>query len=238
MKNQSFNEVIAAGVQLQARLPGLELVAVGGTAAAIHCRHRLSLDVGCVTPRLTQQFDQVAEALENWEGWKTNRQQKPIIILGQLHDIELGLRQLRRDVPLQITQVQGLRVPTPKEALRIKAFLGVERRAVRDFVDIAALAHLLGEEAALGGLKYLNLVYPSTHSQTRITRFAQVCEMEPLDLAAVRLTNYKGLQPPWTDWPFIQTRCQKLARKLLQLELNRRLPCALDQGFYESGPTP
>ena len=198
----------------------------------------MSLDVDCVTPHLTEQFDQVAETLAHWEGWKTNRQQKPIIILGERHEVELGIRQLRRAFPLQTIQVQGLRVPTAREALRIKAFLCVERRAVRDFVDVAALAHLLGEEAALRSLKYLNLVYPSPVSQTRVTQFAEVCEMEPLDGTAVSLAEYKGLQPPWNDWSCVQTRCQTLARKLLQLELTRQLPSVLDQGFYESAPAP
>ena len=142
-----------------------------------------------------------------------------------------------KNKPLQITQVRGLRVPTPNEALRVKAFLCVERRAVRDFVDVAALAHLLGEAAALRSLTYLNLLYHSPASQTRVTQFAEVCEMDPLDLAAVHLADYKGLQPLWQDWSGVQTRCQTLARKLLQLELNRQLPLTLDQGFYEPAPT-
>jgi hypothetical protein len=238
VKNRPFDEVIAEGVELQAKLPALELVAVGGTAAAIYCRHRVSLDVDCVTPYLTQQFDQVAEALARWEGWKTNRQQKPVIILGERHDVELGVRQLRRVVPLQTTEVEGLRVPTAREVLRVKAFLCTERRAVRDFVDVAALAHFLGEEAALRSLKYLNLLYPSPASQTRVTQLAEVCEMEPLDLGAVRLADYKGLQAPWNDWSSVQTACQTLARRLLQMELNRQLPLALDQDFHESAPAP
>ena len=51
-------------------------------------------------------------ALERWEGWKTNRSQKPVIILGERHAVQLGLRQMRRVVPLQVTQLHGLRVPT------------------------------------------------------------------------------------------------------------------------------
>lgn len=237
VKNKRFSQVIAQGIEFQARLPSLALVAVGGTAAAIHCGHRISFDVDCVSPHLSERFDQVAETLENWPGWKTNRQQKPLIILGERQEVELGIRQLRRAVPLQITQVRALRVPTPREALRIKAFLCVERRAVRDFVDVAALSHLLGEEAALAALKYLNLLYPSATGQTRITRFAEVCEMEPLDLATVRLSDYKGLQAPWNQWPAVQAQSQRLARRLLQLELNRQLPSALDDGFYEPAPS-
>ena len=237
MKNKPFNEVIAQGVALQSKLANLELVAVGGTAAAIHCHHRVSLDVDCVSPYLNEQFDQVADSLVHWEGWKTNRLQKPVIILGERNEVELGIRQLRRAVPLQATHVQGLRVPTPKESLRIKAFLASERRAVRDFVDVAALTQLLGEPAALDGLKYLNLVYPSATAQTCLTRFAEVCEMEPLDLDAVALADYKGLQPPFNDWPFVQSHCQAVARQLLKLELTRQLPAVLDRGFHEVPPS-
>ena len=233
VKDQPFSEVIAAGAKLQAKFPGLELIAVGGTAAAIHCHHRVSFDVDCVTPHLNAQFDQVVETLDAWDGWKTNRVQKPVIILGERNQVELGIRQLRRSVPLESAHIQGLRVATSPEALRIKAFLAVDRRVFRDFVDVAALANLLGEEAALGSLKYLNIVYPSTSAQTRITQFAEVCEMEPIDRTELRLPEYKGLQAPWNDWSYVQSACQNLARQLLRLELRRQLPSSLDRGFYE-----
>ena len=84
-------------------------------------------------------------------------------------------------------------------------------------------------------MKYLNLLYPSAATQTRVTQFAEVCELAPLDLAAIHLSDYKGLQPPWNEWVSVQTACQTLARKLLQLELNRQLPTILDQAFYQSG---
>ena len=62
----------------------------------------------------------------------------------------------------------GLLVPTGAEMLRVKAFLLAERRATRDYVDVAAMVRLLGDPAALKALGYLNLVYPlicslSTH---------------------------------------------------------------------------
>ena len=48
--------------------------------------------------------------------------------------------------------MDGLLVPTAPEMLRIKAFLTAERRATRDYVDLAALVDHLGEGVAAARL--------------------------------------------------------------------------------------
>jgi hypothetical protein len=198
MDEAAFERVIDAGKELQAFLPSLGMVAVGGVAVALHCRHRFSTDVDCVTPLLSERFSEVVEALESWEGWKTNRRVAPVVILGERHRVELGIRQLRRTVPLQTAVARGLRVPTPREALRIKAFLCVERRGTRDFLDVAALIRTLGEDESLRALRYLDLVHTSATSQTVTTRFAEACESDPVDLHLLDLGEYKGVRPPST----------------------------------------
>ena len=45
----SFDHVIEEGIALQRHLPALDMVAVGGTAAALHAGHRYSTDVDHVT---------------------------------------------------------------------------------------------------------------------------------------------------------------------------------------------
>ena len=113
----------------------------------------------------------------------------------------------------------------------------MQRRATRDYVDVAALAHTLGEVAALQALRYLNAAYPPGGVQTLATQFAEACEAEPLDLATVPLAAYKGLRPPFTDWPAVAAICQHLGGELLKLELNNALPAGLDEGFHgESSP--
>jgi len=42
MDEADFARVVEQGRALQQRLPDLRLVAVGGTAAALHCHHRYS----------------------------------------------------------------------------------------------------------------------------------------------------------------------------------------------------
>lgn len=222
-----FQKVLAEGRALQARLADLSPVAVGGTAVAVHCGHRFSLDVDVVTPQLSTRFEEVKATLAAWEGWRTNRVNPPILILGEHGGVELGVRQLRRAVPLQTTQVAGLRVPTAAEMLRIKAFLLTERRAVRDYVDVAALAVHLGEAAALRALEVLNLVYGPRTPQTWISAFAEACEGEPVDAAAVALADYRGLRAPFTSWPFVAEQCRRLGRAVLKCELAGALPVAL-----------
>jgi len=232
MSEREFERVVEEGRALQQLFPDLGLVAVGGTAAALHCHHRISLDVDGVTPKLQERYEQITSALESWEGWTTNRLNPPVLILGERHGVELGLRQQRRAIPLQTTKVEGLTVPTKAETLRIKAFLLAERRGTRDYVDVAALAQCLGESASLTGLSFLNLLYPGGSPQTLISRLAEACEAEPVDLAAIPLSSYKGLKAPFTDWAFVAAACQRLGRALLKRELSSALPQSLGEGFH------
>ncbi|MBM3862177.1 MAG: hypothetical protein FJ395_21340 [Verrucomicrobia bacterium] len=231
MAERDFQRILEEARALQRHLPELGLVAVGGTAVALHCHHRVSLDVDQVTLRLQDRYEQALSALEQWDGWTTNRLNPPVLILGERHGVELGLRQQRRTVPLQTVIVDGLVVAAPAEMLRIKAFLLAERRSVRDFLDVAALARQLGEPASLAALSFLNLLYPGGSSQSLATRFAEACESEPVDLAAIPLPSYKGLQPPFTDWAFVSAACQRLGRALLKLELANGLPERLSREF-------
>ena len=233
-----FEHVIEEGRALQGRLAGLAPVAVGGTAAALHCQHRYSLDVYVVTPLLSGRFTEIAAELERWEGWRTNRLNPPVLILGQHGGVELGVRQLRRAVPLQTTQVRGLQVPTAAETLRVKAFLLTERRATRDFVDVAALALHLGITVARDAVALLNLVYGARAPQTWVSAFAEACESEPVDLAVVPLTTYKGLRAPLTDWAFVAARCRELGRGVLKLELGGGLPENLPADMTPGEPHP
>jgi hypothetical protein len=231
-----FDEVIAQGAELQQELPWLELVAVGGTSAAIHCHHRFSLDVDCVAPQLTAHFESVADSLKQWPHWKTNRLQRPVLILGERHAVELGIRQLRRKVPLRALKVQGLWVPTPEEALRIKAYLCVQRTATRDFLDVAALVDHLGESRALEALKFLNLLYPEPHSNLSCcSAFAKACFSDPIDAGDIDLERYKGVVGDYRSREYIMRRCRALGTELAAWELSDVAPPTMEQ-FYRHEP--
>jgi hypothetical protein len=231
-----FEHVIEGARALHERLGEFSVVAVGGTAVALHCEHRFSLDVDVVTPLLSRRFDEVKAALETWQGWRTNRLNPPVLILGQRAGVELGVRQLRRTVRLETTDVGGLRVPTAAEMLRIKAFLLTERRATRDFVDVAALVRHLGETAAIKAASLFNLIYGARAPQTWVTAFAEACESEPIDRDLIPLSSYKGLHAPFTDWDFVSTQCRQLGRALLKRELEGALPLELPPNLRPDAP--
>lgn len=115
-------------------------------------------------------------------------------------------------------------MPTPAEALQIKAFLCTERQATRDYLDVAALADLLGEEETERALASLNVLYEGEGNQSRVSRFAEVSQQDPVDLEEVNLSTYQGLQPPYDDWDYVKKRVSRIGVRLLELEMQGMLP--------------
>src|SRR5262245_60955852 len=100
----------------------------------MHAGHRRSFDGDHVVSDLRDRFDQVLADLEAAAGWKTDRVQRPVVILGQLDGILTGIRQLRRSQPLETEMIEGVRVPTLAEMARIKAWLLATRNTTRDYL--------------------------------------------------------------------------------------------------------
>ena len=92
-----WEQLLSAAAQLQQILPGATLL--GDTAAATFAKHRISLDADHVLSDLRERFDQVLAQLESVAGWRTARVNRPVLILGSLDGIEMGVRQLIREQP-------------------------------------------------------------------------------------------------------------------------------------------
>src|ERR1700722_4295221 len=154
--------VLESAARLQEVVP--DAVLVGGSAAALWASHRTSFDHDHVLQNLSDRFDAVLEAIEATDGWVTNRVTPGKIILGELGDIESGVRQLIRSRPLEVAEVelpsgQVLRVPTPDETPRIKGYLIVRRNQVRDYLDVAGLSFLRGTAPAADALRPIYAFY-------------------------------------------------------------------------------
>lgn len=214
--------VLESAARLQEVVP--DAVLVGGSAAAWHAGHRESFDHDHVLRDLTDRFDWVLEAIEATEGWVTNRVTPGKIILGELGDIEAGVRQMIRRRPLEIESVElpsgrTLRVPTIDETLRIKAFLIVRRNQTRDFLDVAALADRIGLDRAASILQEIDRYYADQRGEgdgvaTQVAR--QLAEPSPRDSRTTReLARYKHLAPRWHDWQAVKNVCQALADRML-----------------------
>jgi hypothetical protein len=216
--------VLESAARLQEVVP--DAVLVGGSAAAPWANHRSSFDHDHVLVDLNTRFDAVLEAIEATDGWVTNQVTPGKIILGDLGDIESGIRQLIRNRPLEVTEVSlpsghVLRVPTPDETLRIKGYLIVRRNQVRDYLDVAALADLYGIAHAAGVLRHIDVYYSDQRgpgSEDVATQLArQLADPRPADSRTIQqLDRYKGLNARLTDWSNVVGVCRSLAVEMVQ----------------------
>lgn len=221
MREQQWNAVLAAAARLQQLVP--ETVLVGGSAAALHARHRVSFDDDHVLEDLRSRFDDVLEHLERQEGWVTARLNRPVLILGSLDGIETGIRQLIRLRPLEVEEVEvpggPVRVPTIEEILRIKAWLVLRRNTTRDYLDVVALSDRVGPEAAATIALGLDEYYEDQQGaggrriSTQLAR--QLAEPAPYDLSEVDLRTYRRLDERWRDWDAVLSACTSLAAGML-----------------------
>ncbi len=223
MKDSKFQDVLEAAARLQQILP--DAVLVGGTAAAHHAAHRISLDDDHVLTDLRQRFDAVLNALEQTDGWVTSRVRPQVLILGSLDGIETGIRQLIRRRPLNTEIVsigtRALQVPTLNEIFRIKAWLVLRRNAVRDYLDVVALADRLGSRRSAEMVLSLDEYYEDQigadglRISTQLVK--QLADPTPYDLSAVELSTYRELEVRWRTWQNVVSAAQALASHVLDL---------------------
>ncbi|MGH9187682.1 MAG: hypothetical protein ACRD0U_18020 [Acidimicrobiales bacterium] len=216
-----FADVLAAAAHFQELFA--DAILVGGTAAAQHAGHRVSFDADHVIADLRDRFDELLDALEATDGWATARVRRPVLILGRLDGIETGIRQLIRRRPLEVEEVKvdgrALRIPTLEEMARVKAWLVLRRNAVRDYLDLVALAARLGDRAA-ATVGALDEYYADQHGppgRRVATQLAkQLAEPRPYDLDDVDLARYRKLVPEWRSWSAVEAACRDLGTAMLE----------------------
>ncbi len=202
--NQNLEEwerVISAAAELQNLIPGCVLV--GGSATAIHAKHRLSMDADHVLKDLKDRFDDLP----------------PKLILGNFYGVETGLRQLIRSKPLETESVEfsgkTLTIPTKHEMLRIKAWLIVTRNTTRDYIDFAAISHILEDQKVVDALKEFDLYYKDVYRGSVVSPLnqlaRQLAEPKPYDLDEIHIADYKGISPPLDRWENISDICNRVS---------------------------
>jgi hypothetical protein len=218
--------VLESASRLQEMVP--DAVLVGGSAAALYAGHRDSYDHDHVLTDLRDRFDVVLDALESEGEWVTNRVVPGKVILGQLGDIEAGVRQMIRTRPLETARVtlpsgRALTIPTAEETLRIKGFLIVRRNQTRDYLDVAALAdrHRIPKAAAV--LARIDDYYADQHGGGRgiaAQLVRQLADPRPKDSSVTKqLDAYRNLASRWTDWGEVRSVCRQLATDMLEIEV-------------------
>jgi hypothetical protein len=222
-KPADWERLLADAALLQTRLPGAVLV--GGTAAALHAHHRVSIDHDHVIKDLSKHYDTAIAELESIVGWRTRRRIKGKLVLGEIDGIGAELRNLRRSAALATVTIdlpgrRKLKLPTVEEMLRIKAYLAVQRNATRDYLDTAALSHHLGLSESARSLDRMNELYSEFAGEggdMLSTVVVKLASPDPYDLTEVDLTEYKGIVAPWNDWRAVEAQCRSLALAVLEM---------------------
>ena len=209
-----WERLLSSAAHLQEILPGAVLV--GGTAAALHAEHRLSMDADHVLTDLRDRFDGVLAQLESVAGWRTARLARPVQILGSLDGILTGVRQLIRTEPLETTTLHfggmDLTVPTEAEILRIKGVLILRRNATRDYLDFVALATHMGTTSTGEALRSFDRLYPQESGESALQQLqVQLANPLPYDLDESDLSEYRDLAPRWRNWGEVKSTCGRVA---------------------------
>jgi hypothetical protein len=214
--------LLESAAHLQRLVPGAVLV--GGTAAILYADHRESRDHDHVVADLADRFEMVLEAVEQDEGWATNRITPGKVILGNLDGIEAGVRQMIRKVPLEVATVAlpsgaEVTVPTVEETLRIKAFLVVRRNQTRDYLDLAALTEHLGVGRAAEILTQIDDYYADQNESgdgvaSQLIR--QLSDPRPADSSVIDdLSSYRRLHRRWSDWSAVAAVLGEVAARMV-----------------------
>ncbi len=219
-----WDELLRAAAVLQGLLP--DAVLVGGSAAALIADHRVSRDIDFTLDDLRSRFDALLEQLEARSDWVTARYRKPLLILRSLSGVETGLRQLRRIAPLETTTVATrwgpVRVPTPEELLRVKCWLALTRNQTRDYLDIVALAEILGDARSVAALSQFDDLYRDLYRvdagrdvSPMLQLARQLADPSPEDHDWMDLGAYKGLRDPWRSWDCVRQACGRFSTGLI-----------------------
>jgi hypothetical protein len=219
----TLQRVLESASRLQEVVP--DAVLVGGSAAALHAGHRDSFDHDHVLSDLVDRYDAVLEAVEATEGWATSvrASKPPFTIMGSLGGVEAGLRQLRRSRPLETCEVEVgdqavVVAPTAAEALRVKAFLVVQRNVVRDYLDVVGLTDHLGFDDAVEVLTDIDAYYLDRSGETGSVLTSLVIALAdpaPHDTDVIdELPRYKGLDERYHQWDDVVDVCRSLALRL------------------------
>lgn len=108
--------------------------------------------------------------------------------------------------------------PTPAEMLRIKAYLIIQRNAVRDYLDVVALADRVGVESAGALLRDIDDYYDDRsgeHGSVGTCLALALADPAPADAFVIeQLPSYRGLDPRWHDWSSVVAACRDLALEL------------------------
>jgi len=183
-----WERLLAAERHLQRLVP--DAVLVGGTAAAIHARHRVSLDADHVLENLRDRFDEVLATLEAVAGWETEE-----------------VSGLRVPTLAEMARIKAWLLVTRHTV-----------RDYLDTVVLFERLGEDGVATALG--PFDDIYQQPTGESVLAEVAERLAAAVPIDVAAIDLHRYRGLRPPWNDWAHVVTRGRHWAQVVARIALD------------------
>jgi len=183
-----WERLLAAERHLQRLVP--DAVLVGGTAAAIHARHRVSLDADHVLENLRDRFDEVLATLEAVAGWETEE-----------------VSGLRVPTLAEMARIKAWLLVTRHTV-----------RDYLDTVVLFERLGEDGVATALG--PFDDIYQQPTGESVLAEVAERLAAAVPTDVAAIDLHRYRGLRPPWNDWAHVVTRGRHWAQVVARIALD------------------
>jgi hypothetical protein len=128
-----------------------------------------------------ERFDEVLEAVESAAGWRTDRIQRPVLILGQMDGILTEISSAPPDAAAGDGSDQRAAGSHAGRDLRIKAWLLATRNTVRDYLDTVVLCERLGDDGVSAALRAFDEIYSQPTGNSAL---AEVAENDWMHLVA------------------------------------------------------
>lgn len=216
---KAMDAILEATRQISELFP--ECVFVGGTASVLHANHRYSIDADGVMIDLRKRYKKLLKQLSDLSGWQTAKGVQPVLILGKYNGVDIGIRQLKRSKPLETEIIEGIKIPTIGEMLRVKGWMIVSRNAVRDYLDFVALFDTMEQSTRRDALLKFDSFYPQPEgSETTLLQLGKMLvSPKPYDIKKEKVIDYKGIRPPWNSWEYIIKRGGEIADFIFDLAM-------------------
>jgi len=122
-------------------------------------------------------------------------------------DVDIGIQNLKKDMPLETEIADGRKVPTKAEICRIKAWLIVTRNGTNEYADFVSFCDTMSPDGIVEELSKFDdrCPQPECSEKASFQLIRMLSDPKPYDIVDERKRNV--LCP----WEYVLERCQKIA---------------------------
>lgn len=127
--------------------------------------------------------------------------------LNHFNGVDIGIRNFKRDMPLETEAVNGVKVPAKAEMCRIKGWLVITRNGVNEYADFVSFCDSMSPDEIIEALSKFDDCYPQPERSEKalFQLIRMLSDPKPYDLTDERRRNVP------CSWEYVLERCQRIA---------------------------